>query len=538
MNTRCLIAIFGVVAALPPTFGDWVPVAVGFDYQEFTVAGPNNVFVVRMHRADTGTTIDSMLGQGRLTGGTETVPSMAAKQEDALSYWGQSWGPRYEVVAAINGDFFSAGIPYSGQICGGWYAKRFTDFTGGSGFAWQLDREAFVGECVRHIASKQVVTYLASGNTQNFHGVNRPRGEDELVLYTHHYDLTTGTAASGVEVLVELTRPTLILPLPNGALGTVVEIRENAGSTLIPFDHIVLSAQGAAAGTLLGSVSLGSQVRIAQEITHYEHDCSTSIAWDWTKTYASIGASFHFLRQGILVYDDDPGATERHPRTAIALNEDYVYFVVVDGRSSISVGMSLTELGEFCLAYLAADEGLNQDGGGSSLLWLQGEVMNVPSDGQPRPVANGMFMARTAPLELSTRFIAGDAVRVGAPTSVRIGPGDNYTSAGTAGAGAHGTVLAHTLSGVRARHTHWWKCDFGTLIGWVADEALLVGGCVGDFNADGQVSGGDLPHLIFCLQGPDLLYASGHVCLRGDADGDADLDLADWAVMQSCISPG
>ena len=36
------------------------------------------------------------------------------------------------------------------MVQSGWYAKRFDDLGGGSGFAWKLDRSAFIGECVDH----------------------------------------------------------------------------------------------------------------------------------------------------------------------------------------------------------------------------------------------------------------------------------------------------------------------------------------------------------------------------------------------------
>ena len=122
-------------------------------------------------------------------------------------------------------------------------------------------------------------------------------------------------------------------------------------------------------------------VQISQEIRHYEHDCSTAYAWDWTKTYAAIGGSYHFLKEGVVQTFTDPGATLRHPRTAVALDDDYIFFVVVDGRSAQSIGMNMTELGNFCRDYLGAVEGVNKDGGGSSTLWVDGEVKNEPSDG-------------------------------------------------------------------------------------------------------------------------------------------------------------
>ena len=71
---------------------------------------------------------------------------------------------------------------------------------------------------------------------------------------------------------------------------------------------------------------------------------------DWGKTYASLSGGFLFPRKGVIrhFYHDDPGATERLPRTAIVFNNDYIYFIVVDGRSWQSQGMTIDELATLC----------------------------------------------------------------------------------------------------------------------------------------------------------------------------------------------
>jgi hypothetical protein len=529
-------ALLAALLTVAGTYGDWQVVAPGIEYQEFTVSGPNNVYVARMQRTHADCAIDSMVAQGRLTGGTETVSSTASRHEDAIGYWGQTWGKRYDVIVAINGDFYSGGVPTGGQIASGWYAKRFTDFAGGSGFAWQLDRDAFIGECVRHVANKQKVACPATGQERSINGINRTRGTDELILYTHHYDLTTLTDNSGAEVLVRMTRPTLIIPPPNFAVGYVVQVRPNAGSTVIPFDHVVLSGSGSAMTWLLANVTVGAEVRISQEITHYLHDCSTPLAWDWTKTYASVGGSFHFLKNGEIQYSSDPGATTRHPRTAIALNGDYIFFIVVDGRSTQSVGMTMTELGTFCLSYLSATDGINQDGGGSSTMWVNGQVRNVPSDGTERAVANGVMMVNILPMEQSARFAAGVQVRTTGTVGLRVGPGTNYAVISTLSGGVVGTVISHALLGVRATGQYWWHCEFPAGTGWVPESALLEANCAGDYTGNGVIDAGDLSGLAFCMRGPAQTFAPGHFCLRGDSENDGDVDLADVSVMQTCVT--
>jgi exopolysaccharide biosynthesis protein len=86
----------------------------------------------------------------------------------------------------------------------------------------------------------------------------------------------------------------------------------------------------------------------------------------------------------------------RHPRSAIALSRDstQLMLVVVDGRRPWSVGMSLAELGDALIA-LGAWQAMNLDGGGSSALWVDGEVVNYPSDPTgERAVGNALVVER------------------------------------------------------------------------------------------------------------------------------------------------
>ena len=70
-----------------------------------------------------------------------------------------------------------------------------------------------------------------------------------------------------------------------------------------------------------------------------------------------------------------------NPRTAIGIIDDLHYvFVVSDGRSGESEGLSLYELASF-MEQLGVQTAYNLDGGGSSTMVFQGEVVNNPSSG-------------------------------------------------------------------------------------------------------------------------------------------------------------
>ncbi|WP_322411311.1 phosphodiester glycosidase family protein [Microbacterium invictum] len=82
------------------------------------------------------------------------------------------------------------------------------------------------------------------------------------------------------------------------------------------------------------------------------------------------------------------------PRTAIGIIDDNHYvFVVVDGRSpGYSAGVTLTELAEI-MTSLGATTAYNLDGGGSSTLYFNGEVVNQPSNGGERGTSDILYVA-------------------------------------------------------------------------------------------------------------------------------------------------
>lgn len=78
--------------------------------------------------------------------------------------------------------------------------------------------------------------------------------------------------------------------------------------------------------------------------------------------------------------NDEVGmAMASNPRTAIGyLGKNHYVFVVSDGRTSESAGLSLYELAEF-MQSLGVVDAYNLDGGGSSTMVFKGEVINTPT---------------------------------------------------------------------------------------------------------------------------------------------------------------
>jgi exopolysaccharide biosynthesis protein len=112
----------------------------------------------------------------------------------------------------------------------------------------------------------------------------------------------------------------------------------------------------------------------------------------------------------------DSFTRRRHPRTAIGFSKDgkRMYLVVADGRREKVPGMTLAELASWMREELAVCEAVNLDGGGSSAMWVKDKIVNNPSDGKERRVADHIAVVRTRNLvecdeedEETDRAIAG-----------------------------------------------------------------------------------------------------------------------------------
>ncbi len=204
-------------------------------------------------------------------------------------------------------------------------------------------------------------------------GINRERKKDELIIYTREFNSTTLTNGDGLEIVVQD--------------GKIVWINDGKGSNLIPERGFVISATGKFRDELKGKVKIGQT------------------AWSGTRTYPFgfgtpnkpekfVPRTIEDMVAGVpqLIKDGKIEITweaeksskafveTRHPRTAVAKLKDGKFLMVtVDGRSEASGGIGLQNLAEILLE-LGATDAMNLDGGGSTTMFLDGKVVNKPSD--------------------------------------------------------------------------------------------------------------------------------------------------------------
>jgi exopolysaccharide biosynthesis protein len=91
-------------------------------------------------------------------------------------------------------------------------------------------------------------------------------------------------------------------------------------------------------------------------------------------------------------------ASGRAPRTAVGVTDDgKLLLIAVTGRKAYhSVGVTLDELAHIALE-LGAKDAMNLDGGGSSTMVVRNFVMNTPSDGRERKVADAILVFAGTP---------------------------------------------------------------------------------------------------------------------------------------------
>lgn len=87
------------------------------------------------------------------------------------------------------------------------------------------------------------------------------------------------------------------------------------------------------------------------------------------------------------------GSCHADPRTGIGVQGDgRLLLVVVDGRRrNYSIGLSTRAFARL-MRRLGAEDAVNLDGGGSSTMVVEGDVMNRPSDGRERSIGNAALI--------------------------------------------------------------------------------------------------------------------------------------------------
>jgi hypothetical protein len=237
-------------------------------------------------------------------------------------------------------------------------------------------------------------------------GLNGSRRSAGAELYTPALGPTTGTS-SGREFVLEAVETNQWLPLRPGRVykARVREVKDG-GNTPIGRDTVVLSV-GPSAARGLPAMEVGAELSLSTETRPSLRGVKTAISggpvlvWNGKRQRAVDEEDSDSYQSSSMF--------ERHPRSAVGWNDEWIFLVQVDGRHRSSVGMTLNELAAY-MVQLGCQGAMNLDGGGSSTLWYDGAVRNRPCVGRERPVANSLVVTKTAATEEASGGAAGGRV--------------------------------------------------------------------------------------------------------------------------------
>lgn len=174
----------------------------------------------------------------------------------------------------------------------------------------------------------------------------------------------------------------------------VTEIRMGMSPVEIPQNGYVVTARMEGAQALTNNFAVGDQVRLEVLTTP-----------DLSGQDFAVGGDTLLLKNG-QIPSFSHNISGLHPRTAMGTSVDNrcLYIVTVDGRQTISRGVSLNEMAVI-MKEIGCYNAINFDGGGSTQMVerLPGTnnigVVNSPSENPLRKVVSGLGVISTAPQE-------------------------------------------------------------------------------------------------------------------------------------------
>ncbi len=353
--------------------------------QEFRAIGPGveHLRITRGHKSESEATGPWLINLLRVDLNQVDLRIAHALDEGVGLETTSSIAGRYGAIAGVNAGFFRTTGTYRGESAGvllldGKLISEPIEGRAALGLVDGLTRTEIIFGHLTFAGSVESVR----GRRFAITGLNRPRGADELIIYTREFHRTTLTTPDGVEVIVRRNK--------------VAEIRDGGGSSAIPPDGFVISACGIARKWVLANLRARSPVRLSSRLTPVE---SKTIDL-WKRARFIVGGGPQLVRDGrvAIAFEAEKVAakfvSDRHPRTAIArLKDGRVLVLTVDGRQpGVSVGMSLPEIADLLLEF-GAFEAINLDGGGSTTMVVTGTLVNIPSDQTgERPVSDAILV--------------------------------------------------------------------------------------------------------------------------------------------------
>lgn len=322
--------------------------------------GPIRVNVIQVDPSVPGVEVRPVLAADKM-GSREPVREMVA---------------RHQAIAGINGSFFKQdmGIPLGHLIIDEELIASSLFHRVTLGIAkdntFRMGRFVVYGELT-----------LPGGEVLTLDTINQPRiRPDQSVLYTAHWGAFSPEVPSGfVAVQLENHR--------------VRAVSENRPLPIPEEGYVIL---GPKTSMLQALMELPPQKEVAVQFFSEP---------DWSEVRHAMGGGPYLLKEKEVFVDTKAEQftflqpNVRAPRSAVGITgSGQLLMVTVDGRQADSVGLTLYELA-LLMKELGAVEAMNLDGGGSTQMVVNQQLVNTPSTNSETRVSNGLVVNYHVPVQ-------------------------------------------------------------------------------------------------------------------------------------------
>lgn len=298
----------------------------------------------------------------------------------------------YDVIAAINGDFFEQdGEIISSMISNGQIVKavKFSDSPFNS-----FTNSLFVSDDKDNLFIDQFVfsgnLILPNGNVEEIRRVNSEADSNSITVYNRFQGRNTPVSPKEWYVVDFVLFP---LQTNGDTLIYIVNGKTTLRNYEIPREGIILSSNNKYAHYLDREIKVGDTLKIFYNFSPNIKNIKSLIG-GWP---VLLKDGMNLIRRNQTI----EGITEkfsetRHPRSGIGFSSDKrtLYLITVDGRQPASRGMTLLEFANFMITE-GVHNALNLDGGGSTTLIINDKIVNNPSDSTgERFVGNSLLIIR------------------------------------------------------------------------------------------------------------------------------------------------
>ncbi|MEI3254298.1 MAG: phosphodiester glycosidase family protein [Candidatus Gastranaerophilaceae bacterium] len=211
-------------------------------------------------------------------------------------------------------------------------------------------------------------TLKAGRQSLKIDNINQPRMlSTYTLLYTRDWGLTSPTPPKyGVNIAIQDNKITAI----------------SYGSTAIPENGYVISGPKAKLEPFFMAKKIELDIKMVPQWENIDH---------------IISGGPYLIKDGEVFIDvtaQKLGAiTGKNPRTAIGYTAHNEFIMVtVDGREHAFVGMTLGELARMMKGF-GCINAMNLDGGGSTVMYVQGKVVNNPAQKGGIPISNALTIS-------------------------------------------------------------------------------------------------------------------------------------------------